>query len=303
VRRSAGAPTRALWTLFYLLRDAREGTSRNALAAVAVVLMIALAVGFTGAIALTVRGTHSLTSLLQHQARMRVLLAPKADAASLTGKIRAMPGVRSVSFISKQSELARMERAFTGEVDLSQVFTTNPFPDGLDVLLSNAGEADRIAGSVSSLPGVDRVVYGAQYIRPLLRLAATLKRTGWLAATLFALVALLVSAVTWRLAILHRAAEVRTKQLMGVRPIVIHGQFVAEGALLGLIGGALAALVLVYVAGAFIDNVLTLLPIGSPGRAPYGLLAAGCLIAGVLLGAIGAVSAIGAVARAASTST
>ncbi|MEJ2293098.1 MAG: hypothetical protein P8Y05_15490, partial [Deinococcales bacterium] len=79
MNRSTSAPSRTLWTLYYLLRDAREGTSRNALAAIAVVLMIALAVGFTGSVALTARGTESLTSLLRHQARMRVLLTSSAD--------------------------------------------------------------------------------------------------------------------------------------------------------------------------------------------------------------------------------
>jgi cell division transport system permease protein len=303
MNRSTSAPSRTLWTLYYLLRDAREGTSRNALAAIAVVLMIALAVGFTGSVALTARGTESLTSLLRHQARMRVLLTSSADPSVLTHRIQEMPGVRSVTFVSKQAELDRMERAFTGQVDLRAVFTDNPFPNGLDVLLSSPGRAEANASSISALPGVERVVYGQQYIRPLLRLAGTLKRTGWLAALLFGLVALLVSAVTWRLAILHRAAEVRTKQLMGVRPIVIHGQFVAEGALLGLLGGTLAAVVLVYVPGAFVDNVLTLLPIAGAHQAPYGLLAAGCLAAGLLLGSIGAISAIGAVARTAGAPT
>lgn len=298
-----GDATRALWSLYYLFRDAREGTSRNVLAAVAVIVMVALAVGFTGAVALTVQGTRSLTTLLQHQARMRVLLDASTDSGQLAPEIAALPGVRSVTFIGKQQELARMERAFTGQVDLAQVFVTNPFPDGFDVLLSGADQAAAVAASVSSLPGVNKVVYGQQYLAPLLRLSSALKRIGWLAAVGFGLVALLVSTVTWRLAILHRSAEVRTKQLMGVRPAIIYGQFVAEGTLLGLIGGAVAALVLVYVAGSFVDTVLRLLPATGYLQAPFGALVLGSMLAGALLGSIGAISAIGAVARIAGAST
>lgn len=287
-----------LWPLYYVLRDAREGTSRNPLASVAVILMIALAVTFSGGTWLALEATRSFTDLLREQAQMRVILAPGgAGPEALARDIRSLPGVRGVTFVSGAETLRRMESAFSGSVDLGSVFQDNPFPDSLDVDVADAARAPGLAKRIEAMPGVGQVVYGQRYLAPLLRLADAIRRIGWTAAAGFGAVALLVSIVTWQLAFLNRLPEVRIKQWMGVSPGAIRGQFVLEGALLGLAGGALAALGLVYGVSVVLANLRAVVPGLGATAAPLGWLVAGCLLSGAALGGLGAALAHGRSAR------
>ncbi|HET7558669.1 MAG TPA: permease-like cell division protein FtsX [Limnochordia bacterium] len=294
----AAAPrSRALWRLFYTLRDAREGVARNPLAAAAIVLIIAFAVTVAGGVWLSERGTTALAGLLEEQAKLRVFLDPSADATKLADQARALPGVRTVDFVSKAETLARMNRAFSGQVDLGKAFAQNPFADSLDVEVRNAAGVEAVVQKLQGLPGVDEVVYGQNYVGPMLNFAASLRLAGSLAVAGVSLIALLVGVVTWQLALLSRLAEVRIKVLMGVRKRSVLAQFALEGVLLGLLGGLLAALGSVYGAGVAVKSVLSALPFTDAGAPPFGLMVVGSLALGLVLGGLGSLVAAGRVLR------
>ncbi|MBE3590118.1 MAG: hypothetical protein IMW98_04750 [Firmicutes bacterium] len=285
----AGARRRwNLWPLFYMLREAREGTSRHALAAVALILMTALAVLFVAGMAAASRETAALAAVLREQAKLRVIVSEGADAQTLAARIRMLPGVRAATVIDRRTTFARMEAAFSSQVDLRAVFEENPFPDSIDVDVRDPAAVAPLVREIARLSGVEEVVYGQRYVEPLLRLAAWLGRAGWAAGTLLALLALLVSVVTWQLAVLARGAEVRIQSLMGVPPARIWGQFLLEGALLGLAGGLLAALAMVLLQGALsaAAAMLVFLPRGT-GLAT-GAWVGLCVLAGAGLGVLGA---------------
>ncbi|MBX5476838.1 MAG: hypothetical protein IRZ18_06925 [Clostridia bacterium] len=285
----AGRARLNLWPWLYMLRDVREGTSRNVLPAVALILMTALAVLFVSGVAVASRETRALVTLLREQAKMRVIVADGADASALAARIQKLDGVRAATVVPRETTFARMEQAFSSQVDLREVFADNPFPDSIDVEVADPAAIAPLVREISGLGGVDQVVYGQRYLTPLLRLAGWLGRVGWAAGAGFGLLALLVSAVTWQLALLARASEVRIKALMGVPPARIWGQFLLEGALLGLAGGTLAALALVVVTSALASGATALMPfLPHPAAGGAGAWVALCLASGAALGALGA---------------
>lgn len=301
MRRPLGRPN--LWPLYYALRDARLGAGRNLVAAVSAVLVAAFAVSLAALVFLGSDATRSAARLLREQAAMRVVLTEPSEATSPAGRaeavarrIRALPGVASARVVPPEETLAALEEAFGGTVDLGRLFPENPFPPSVAVSLTDPDEAGALAARIARWPEVDEVVYGQKYLPAVLGLADFLRRAGLASVVGFALLGLAVTVVTWQLAVLSRLAEVRVKAWMGVSPWALAGQFAAEGALLGLAGGALAAMGLILVVHRVELALATLLPWPlAPPR--FGPLVVLCLASGTALGAAGASLALARLAR------
>ncbi|MBT9259861.1 MAG: permease-like cell division protein FtsX [Clostridiales bacterium] len=279
-----------LWPWIYLWRDARQGIARHPLNGLAVVIIVAFAAVVAGATGLLLAASSSAAALLERQAEIRVFLVPDADSQEAARAAAAIPGVKGVDVISREETLSLMEKAFAARVSLRQVFADNPFFDSLRVQVEGPSEVPEVVKALEKLPGVDEVVDAQAYVEPLLRLSQFLRRAGILAAGAVSLIAALVVAVTWQVALQSRLPEIRAKSLLGTPPSRQLAQALLEGGLLGLLGGLLAAWVQVFYLSALARGLAEAVPFFQLVP-PYGRFTALILLASVLLGGLSAMAA------------
>ena len=280
--------------LFFSVARAWQGFWRNAamsLAATATMtLMLLLLAGFW----IIQAGFLASLSYVEDKVGVVADLGDNATALQvreLQGRLEALPQVTFVEFISKDEALARYreERAANGQPDLTAFLPENPLPASLEAKLVSPEE---YRGVVAFLEGED-IVRKVQNIEDttdrLVTLTNFLRTFGVLLLAVIGAIVLFIIINTIRLAVLNRAEEIEVMRLVGASDAFIRWPFVFEGALVGILGAAVALGVLVGAAeplGQFMTGFFQILPIniGSISR-DVTMLVVG---AGMGLGVLGA---------------
>jgi cell division transport system permease protein len=218
--------------------------------------------------------------------------AERNAAQTIAARLKERPEVARSELIAREDTLARMKTA-EGLADVIAALPKNPFPDAVVVTPGDDSPAamEGLAAEVRKWPQVEHVQIDADWAR---RLAALLKlaRTGvWLLAGLLGIGLVIITFNTIRLQVLTREAEIEVSQLLGATDAFIRRPFHWYGALLGLLGGAAAWLI---VGGALLSLAAPLaelarlyglsLQLAPPGPAASALL----LGTAALLGWLGA---------------
>lgn len=180
--------------------------------------------------------------------QISLFLAPeagKADIAALEARLKQVPGVGAVHFISREQALEGLKRS-ENMAEVIAALQSNPLPDAF-VLETGGGAADleRLGTELKALPKVAHVQLDSAWVKRLETLLA-LGRTAVL--ILAALLAFGLAAVTFntiRLQILTQQDEIEVSKLIGATDAFIRRPFFYMGCIQGALGG-LAAIAIVY---------------------------------------------------------
>ena len=172
--------------------------------------------------------------------------AGEADIAALQARLKRVPGVRALRFISREQALQDLKQSENWS-DVVVALQTNPLPDAFVLETSgSAAELERLEAQLKTLPKVAHVQLDSAWVKRL----ETLLQLGRVAVlVLAALLACGLVAVTFntiRLQILTQKDEIEVSKLIGATDAFIRRPFFYLGLLQGALGG-LAALGIVYV--------------------------------------------------------
>jgi cell division transport system permease protein len=176
---------------------------------------------------------------------------------SLADTISKMPGIRDIGFVSKDSARVRSEAMYGKEV--FEMIDENPLPASFDIVLYESSQTADAAGElkekISSLAGVESVVYSSDWLDSIKRLRDLFYAVS-LAAVLVILFALhAIVSNTIKLTIYARRDLVRNMHYVGATDLFIRMPFLLEGMLQGFIGGLLCVC-LMLVARFVLSNIV-----------------------------------------------
>lgn len=189
--------------------------------------------------------------------------ATPQDVELITAEISSFPEVAAVDYVSKDQALANARseldefRTIFGDLDV------NPLPASLEVHMRpgmrNAEVVRDIAERIRAYEAVEETRFGQEWIDKVFLLRRVAGVATAVLGGAFAVVSILIIGSAVRMAIFARRDEIRIMQLVGATDAFVRRPFVLEGAMTGLIGGAIAlpALYIVYqlLSGAIIDIV------------------------------------------------
>jgi cell division transport system permease protein len=152
------------------------------------------------------------------------------------------PRVKDYAFVTKADALERMRKQFP---ELTANLPSNPLPASWEITPNRAEDVEAIANSLQPAPaGVEKVTYGKQTADRILRVARVIEIV-FLAAVLVLLAAsTLLIANTIRLSIFSRRREIEVMKLVGATNWFVRGPFMLEGLICGLVGSAVAIVLL-----------------------------------------------------------
>ena len=222
--------------------------------------------------------------------------ATNAQVEAAAAVLEADQGVDGVVVTTREQALEEF-RAFTNLTDALDMLGDNPLPASLNAALATGLSEAALAGLVAiaeSRPGVQEVVVEKTWLERVNDISRVVTRLGVILAALFGVGAVLVTATSVRLAIEARLEELRVQKLVGASDRQIRRPFLYFGAIYGIGGGMVAAMLLSLCLVA-IESPLTAL-LGSYGQQldtagfnPLFLLV--LLIVGGALGVMGALIA------------
>jgi len=151
--------------------------------------------------------------------------------------------VQRVEYIDKEQALARA-REELGE--FRDVFEAGFLPASLDVRLREGYRDPKsvlvVADFVRTLPYVEDVRYGADWIEKLHRIRNIAAATGVVLGIAFAAVAIIIISASIRMTVLARAREIGIMRLVGATDAFVRRPFLIDGFAKGVLGGLLALL-------------------------------------------------------------
>jgi cell division transport system permease protein len=160
--------------------------------------------------------------------------------------IASFPEVDAVVYVDEDEAMQRAQQELVEFKDAYRDLQVNPLPASLQVSLKegfrDASHVTAVARRIEGFSFVDDVRFGREWIENLDRLRNLAGFVGLVIGLAFAAVAVVIIGVTIRMTVLQRAREIAIMRLVGATDAFIRGPFLLDGALKGLLGGALAVL-------------------------------------------------------------
>ena len=229
--------------LLFILSEAIVSLRRNFGMVVLSVLTTAVCLYVLGGLGLLYIGLQQGAKQMTGALEMRVYLKEEVtrdQVTTLLKDIRSTPGVEKAILIPKE----RAWEKFSKENPQIAKDISNPYPDGIKLILNDLSRGDAIAAQMRARPEVEPD-NGVNYLRKeqnLLEQAMKLLR--WVGATaggmLLLVAGVLIFTVT-RLAAMSRRIEIRIMRLVGAGYSTMYLPMVIEGKVQGVLGGLLAA--------------------------------------------------------------
>jgi len=241
-------------------RRALSWAVRRLGAAPANTLLSLLAIGI--ALALPAGGQMLLANALQFSRsagndnatpQISLFLALDADrrtADAIGTRLRNLPNVKEVRFVSREEALKRMQ-AGEGLAEVIAALPRNPFPDAFVVKPRDESPAatEKMREEISRWAKVEHVQLDSAWVR---RLDAMLRLGRVGVALLTVLLGLGLVAITFttiRLQILSQRAEIEVSRLLGATESFIRRPFYYFGTMQGFAGGAVAWIIVTAITG------------------------------------------------------
>jgi cell division transport system permease protein len=169
---------------------------------------------------------------------------PIESTAQALKDIEAFPEVQTATYVSEDDALARARAELVEFRDVLRELERNPLPASIEVKL-RAGFRDTehvstVADRLRGFGFVDDVRFGRDWVEKLDRLRQLAAAVGIVVGAAFAVVAVIIIGTTIRMAVLQRGREIAIMRLVGATDGFIRRPFLLQGAIKGVLGGAVA---------------------------------------------------------------
>lgn len=222
-----------------------------------------------------------------------------AEVGELSKKIRGIVGTEGVSYVSREEAMRRFFSRLKGQEAVLEGITPEILPSSLEIRLSKESrDSDSVTAYVSRLkqiPEIKEVQYGEEWVKRFNDFMALLRLSGALVGGFIIIAVVFIVANTIKLTIYSRKDELELMGLVGATRLFIKIPFLIEGMVQGLVGAALALLILSGLYLAFLHNADILFSFSSVGSGlvfiPFPYLAA-ILFGGAALGFLGSLASL-----------
>jgi cell division transport system permease protein len=231
-------------SLGYLSKEAATNLWRNRLMTVAAVLTVAVSLALVGSALLLKQGASRATVQWQNKVDVIVWVNPGARTTQINSvgtQLHQSPYVKTCTFRSQAYDYN--EAKILEPADLLQATTLSDYPSSWRCTLANPSEAPAVYQAFYGKPGIYDVKYPGQQIKTMQSVIHILQWVFLAIAVVLLLSASVLILNTIRMAIFARRREVSVMKLVGATNWFIRLPFMAEGMVQGLIGAAVAVLV------------------------------------------------------------
>ncbi|HET6464851.1 MAG TPA: permease-like cell division protein FtsX [Nitrospiria bacterium] len=237
--------------LRYFLKETLLNLRGNKSTTVISMATIAFTMMLFGVFLLLYFNLDTLVGSLQQEIKVILYLRDglsEKERADLEGKIRQEPGVSNVLYVSKATALENFRRSLEGQDILLKGLGENPLPASFELTLEKAYQSSeavqRLAQQFKGLNGVDDIQYGREWVDNVNAVLETVRVGSAVIGLILGLAAVVIIAGTIGLTVWSRLEDIEVLQLIGATRAYIQMPFLMEGALMGLIGGVLAIVLL-----------------------------------------------------------
>jgi|CXWL01.1.fsa_nt_gi cell division transport system permease protein len=287
----------------YFMKESVANIACNRKTSVVCIVTTAFTLCCFGAFLLLYVNVRQIVQSFQDQIKVLVYLDDSlvgAQQGELVDRLKRDPEVAGVRFISKEQALAEFRTLFPQERELFEGLESNPLPASFEVSIASgyrSSEAVKAwAGRLKGVPGVEHVQFSGEWIEHVAAAVQSLQLGALILGLFLSVSAVTIVASTIRLTFYARRQEMEVLQLVGATRFFIKFPYVLEGAMLGMVGGAVSLLLLKsgfeWFRSQASGTVRVLLDQPTVAFLPLSVCV-GVVMAGVILGGLGGLVSLG----------
>jgi cell division transport system permease protein len=236
-------------SIFYSFREGLDGFRRAKLASFIATITMSIALLLIGIFVVIALNLISVVESVRSHIEFEVFIdnaLAEAGIQELRQQLAEVDGIAAVQFISREAAVELFKKEF-GPADSKflEVLENNPLPASFRITLKRPYQhsiaAQRIAGEVEKLPGVDEVVYRHDLLRALDRYVSLAVAVGFVLGLVVGLGAVVLVMNDVRLVIHAKRRIIETMQLVGATRAFVRRPFLVQGLLQGALGGLIAS--------------------------------------------------------------
>ena len=184
--------------------------------------------------------------------------ATQEQMDTLGEQIRALDGVSTVEFVSKEQALEQMKERFGEQQDLLDGYEENNiFPASYIVTMTDLTRSEEIQNQILTFENVKKITNRDETVSTLIDLANGIKIVTGVILALLIIISVFIIANTIKLTVHARRKEISIMKYVGATNGFIRWPFIVEGMIIGIIA-SLISIVIVGVAYNFIaQNLLS----------------------------------------------
>ncbi len=167
-----------------------------------------------------------------------------SQAAWLQSKIISWPEVQAVDYVSSVEAMDSLKKDLSGFEDVLSSLSVNPLPASLEIKPKNPDATSSIVEQLQDLEDIEEVQYDAATVSKLVAFASFFRLLGVIISLLFVFCTWFLLSSAIRMTVYARKIEIEVMKLVGATDSYIKYPFITEGIFYGLVGAALACILL-----------------------------------------------------------
>jgi cell division transport system permease protein len=245
--------------MHFVLQEIWIGLRRNLTMTISLVVTVAIAMALFGTGMLIRKQVDGSKSYWYDKVEVSIFLcvakstsnpdcekrdASKAEKDNLQKTLTALSNVKDVEYEDQQKAFTRFQGNFAKTPGFVNATKVGDIPDSFRVSLKDPQKYGEVM-SAAEMPGVDQVVNERVLLDKLFKILNGLQWAALFLAMIQVFAAILLIGNTVRLSAFNRRRETGIMRLVGASNMYIQLPFILEGAIAGLVGGLIAAVLLV----------------------------------------------------------
>lgn len=176
--------------------------------------------------------------------------ATDEEVETLGEQIKALDGVNTIEFVSKDEALQQMkDRLGEKSYLLDGYDENNIFPASYIVTLTDLTLSSNVQAEIQELDNVKKITSSDETISTLVKLAKGIKIGSYVIIAALVCVSIFIISNTIKLTVYARRKEISIMKYVGATNSFIRWPFIVEGVIIGVISGAIS---LAIIAGIYI---------------------------------------------------
>src|ERR671915_1668941 len=191
----------------------------------------------------------SWTNRVEEGVVVKIFFTQEATPQQINAVRTQLAGMNDVvpangwKFVSADEALQIMKER---SPELTKGLSSNPFPPSYEVRPTRAEDADDVVNQLTPLPaGVSKINDGGETTDRVVQVAKIIGVIFLLGSVILLIASTMLIANTIRLSIFSRRREIEVMKLVGASNWFVRGPFMLEGLICGLIGAAVAVVLLI----------------------------------------------------------
>lgn len=242
----------------YIFKEGIKNVFKNKKATMISLITMICAMFLFGAFFAIGENVNSVLEQVQKSQGIEVFIQNEAtdeQMAELEEKIKALDGINTVTFKSKQEALDSMKENLKDNQELLAGYEgeNNIFPASFIVTLTDLSLATEIEAKIGEMENVKKITSKNDTINTLMKIANGVKIAIGVFSIILLVISITIIANTIRLTVHSRRKEISIMKYVGATNRFIRWPFVVEGVIIGI----LAACITLLVVGVMYDFVLS----------------------------------------------